>query len=161
MEPLNPEASWSCNNKSQKPGSRCPGYTITATSMERLINRSDAARIALLTQLLFYLHCRISQELESIDSNNIRGLETFLQKYRNVLHPTHYLCLSAKLSLSQLYGKIHGYLIHELPDELLERKRDICKEIIRVFDVIEPGFTRLRGTASNSFLKASFANFLF
>lgn len=88
---------------------------------------------------------RISQELESIDSSSIRGLETFLQKYRNVLHPTHYLCLSAKLSLSQLYGKIQGYLIHELPDDLLERKRDICKEIIRVFDVIEPGFTRLRG----------------
>lgn len=95
---------------------------------------------------------RITQELESLDNNNIRSLETFLQKYRNVLHPTHYLCLSAKLSLSQLYGKIKGYLIHELPDELLERKRDICKEIIKVFDVIEPGFTRLRGKTTTKTL---------
>lgn len=72
-------------------------------------------------------------------------MEQFLQKYRNVLHPTHYICLSVKLSLSQLYGKVKGYLIHELPDELLERKRDVCKEIIKVFDIVEPGFTRLRG----------------
>lgn len=83
-----------------------------------------------------------------------------MQKYRNVLHPTHYLCLSAKLSLSQLYGKIKGYLIHELPDELLERKRDICKEIIRVFDVIEPGFTRLRGTLPQILYFSLFKDFV-
>lgn len=38
-DPLNPEAQWSCNNKSEKPGVRCPGYTVTAASMERLMNR--------------------------------------------------------------------------------------------------------------------------
>lgn len=72
-------------------------------------------------------------------------MELFLQKYRNVLHPTHYLCLGVKLSLSQLYGKVNGYLIHELRDELLYRKMEICKEILKAFDVVEPGFTRLRG----------------
>lgn len=83
--------------------------------------------------------------MDSLDSNDIPSMETFLQKYRNVLHPTHYLCLGVKLSLSQLYGKINGYLIHELSNEQLVRKREICREIIKVFDVIEPGYTRLRG----------------
>lgn len=72
-------------------------------------------------------------------------MEKFLEKYRNVLHPTHYLCLGVKLSLSQLYGKISGYLIHELNDEQLKRKENLCKEILKIFDIIEPGYTRLRG----------------
>lgn len=72
-------------------------------------------------------------------------MELFLEKFRNVLHPTHYLCLGVKLSLSQLYGKIKGYIIHELSDDLLVRKQEICEEILKIFDVIEPGFSRLRG----------------
>ncbi|XP_017777901.1 PREDICTED: protein msta-like [Nicrophorus vespilloides] len=121
LEPLSPESDWKCNNING-----CPGYKITAKSMELLINR-------------------ISREIDALDSNDLKGLEAILSKYRNVLHPTHYLFLEIKLNLSQLYGKINGYLIHELDDEQLQRKMDICKEIIRIFDVIEPGFTRLRG----------------
>lgn len=77
--------------------------------------------------------------------NDINGFESILQKYRNVLHPTHYLCLGIKVSLSQLYGKINGYLIQELDERMIIRKRDICKEILNIFNVIEPGYTRIRG----------------
>lgn len=83
--------------------------------------------------------------MNEIDCNDVEGMEKFLEKYRNVLHPTHYLCLGVKLSLSQLYGKITGFIIHELSDDLLIRKQNICKEILKIFDVIEPGFSRLRG----------------
>nr|XP_023028005.1 protein msta-like [Leptinotarsa decemlineata] len=120
--PLDQESSWSCNDVSKS----CPGYTITSRSMKLLLNR-------------------ISQEVEQIDCNDINAMELFLDKYRNVLHPTHYLCLAVKISLSQLYGKIEGHLIHELTDEILLRKQNICKEILTVFDIIEPGFTRIRG----------------
>ncbi|XP_022900337.2 SET domain-containing protein SmydA-8 [Onthophagus taurus] len=121
-DPLNCESSWSCNNKSQK----CPGYTVTSKSMKLLINR-------------------IQSEIDEIDCNDVKKMEYLLEKYRNVLHPNHYLCLSLKLSLSQLYGKINGFLIHELTDELLERKIEICREILKIFDVLEPGYTRIRG----------------
>ncbi|XP_018323549.1 SET domain-containing protein SmydA-8-like [Agrilus planipennis] len=125
--PLDPEAAWSCNNsQTQESENRCPGYRVTAKSMKLLINR-------------------ITQEVDSIDCNDIERMEEFLEKYRNVLHPSHYLCLGVKLSLSQLYGKINGYLINELTDEQLTRKREICREIMKIFDIIEPGYTRLRG----------------
>ncbi|CAG9767203.1 unnamed protein product [Ceutorhynchus assimilis] len=120
--PLNFDSSWSCNSS----GKYCPGYSINANSIRVLLNR-------------------ISHEVEQIDSNDICAMENFLQKYRNVLHPTHYLCLSIKVSLSQVYGRISGYLIHELKDKPLIRKKDICHEILKVFDVIEPGYTRIRG----------------
>ncbi|XP_018564705.1 protein msta isoform X2 [Anoplophora glabripennis] len=121
-KPLDAESSWSCNNLQ----GHCPGYSIAARSMKLLLHR-------------------ISQEVEQIDLNDVEGMETFLKKYRNVLHPTHYLCFGIKVSLSQVYGKINGYLIYELSNELLERKRDLCTEILKVLDIIEPGYTRIRG----------------
>ncbi|KAK4874047.1 hypothetical protein RN001_013407 [Aquatica leii] len=124
--PLNHEAEWACNNTSKQPNSRCPGYKVASNSLQLLIER-------------------ISREAESLDCNDIKGMEAFLQKYRNVLHSNHYLCLGIKLSLSQLYGKANGYIINDLSPEILNRKKDICEEIMEVFDVIEPGFTRLRG----------------
>ncbi|KAK5641885.1 hypothetical protein RI129_010432 [Pyrocoelia pectoralis] len=125
-DPLNHEASWSCNNGTKDPSCRCPGYKVSANSIRLLIDR-------------------ITKEVEGLDSNDIQGMESFLQKYRNVLHPNHYLCLGIKLSLSQVYGKVTGYIINDLSPEALNRKKDICKEIMEVFNVIEPGFTRLRG----------------
>ncbi|EFA08507.1 SET domain-containing protein SmydA-8 [Tribolium castaneum] len=119
--PLDPEADWTCSNYN-----KCPGYKISAKSMQLLLDK-------------------ITQEVDNIDCNDVITMETFLKKYRNVLHPTHYINLSVKLSLSQLYGRINGFLIDELSDEVLTRKLEICEEIIKVFNVIEPGFTRLRG----------------
>ncbi|XP_050298611.1 SET domain-containing protein SmydA-8-like [Anthonomus grandis grandis] len=120
--PLNFDSTWSCIYS----GKQCPGYVISANSMKLLLNR-------------------ISQEADQIDSNDIKAMEHFLQKYRNVLHPTHYLCLAIKISLSQVYGRISGYIIQELNEKPLLRKKELCEEILSVFDVIEPGFTRIRG----------------
>ncbi|KAJ8915038.1 hypothetical protein NQ315_016013, partial [Exocentrus adspersus] len=120
--PLDADSSWSCNNNQ----AGCPGYTIPARSMKLLLQR-------------------ISQEVEQIDLNDVKGMEAFLNKYRNVLHPTHYLCLGVKVSFSQVYSKISWYLIYELSNKLLERKQDLCMEILKVLNVIEPGYTRIRG----------------
>ncbi|XP_060522073.1 SET domain-containing protein SmydA-8-like isoform X2 [Cylas formicarius] len=120
--PLNFESASSCTS----PRSTCPGYRVPFESVKLLLNR-------------------VSHEVEEIDTNDIRSMELFLQKYRNVLHPNHYLCLGIKISLSQLYGRIKGYLIHELSEEQLERKRDLCEEVLKIFNVLEPGYTRIRG----------------
>nr|CAD7259157.1 unnamed protein product [Timema shepardi] len=117
-EPLERAASWRC--------SQCSNYTVTAHSVLLLLER-------------------IADEVEALDANGIEAMEGFLQKYRNVLHPNHYHCLGVKHSLSQLYGKIQGYMINELPDKLLHRKRDVCRELLRVINVLEPGYSRLRG----------------
>lgn len=119
-DPLNMDAPWKCQ------ANNCEGYSISAKSVELLLNR-------------------INEEIEDIDCNDIAKMEATLEKYRNVLYPSHYLNVGLKLSLSQLYGKIQGYLIHELTDDLLLRKTEVCKEILKIFNVIEPGYTRLRG----------------
>ncbi|CAH2093291.1 unnamed protein product [Euphydryas editha] len=88
---------------------------------------------------------RLTDEFEQIDANDVLGFEKFLSKYRNVLHDSHYLFLSAKHSLSQLYGKVSDYMIHQMSEEQLLRKIEICRDLMKVFDIIEPGYSRLRG----------------
>ena len=88
---------------------------------------------------------RIKHELRTIDINNIDELEQMLKKYREILHENHSICLEIKYGLSQLYGKMSAYIINEMPNHLLERKRDICLNLLTVFDIIDPGLSRLRG----------------
>ncbi|KAJ0174415.1 hypothetical protein K1T71_009523 [Dendrolimus kikuchii] len=118
-DPLDPNATWKCIDNG------CV-YTMPAPAVQLLLKR-------------------LTDEFEVIDANDVPGFENFLHKYRNVLHSTHYLCLSAKHSLSQLYGKVVDYMIHQMPETELNRKIDICRDLMTVFDVIEPGYSRLRG----------------
>jgi hypothetical protein len=48
--------------------------------------------------------------------------------------------------------------LDDLPDILLERKIEICKDILSVADVTEPGLSRLRGRFSCSVKAIGFAN---
>ncbi|XP_072944592.1 SET domain-containing protein SmydA-8-like [Epargyreus clarus] len=117
--PLDAGAQWRCVDNS------C-SYVMPAAAVQLLLKR-------------------LTDEYEQIDGNDVAGFESFLHKYRNVLHSNHYLCLSCKHSLSQLYGKISDYMIHELTEAQLNRKIEICRDLMKVFDVIEPGYSRLRG----------------
>lgn len=88
---------------------------------------------------------KLFEELDAIDGNDVEGYEDFLKRYNTVLHKNHYLFLSAKHSLCQLYGKIEGYLLHEMSRDMLEYKLQICRDLLEVVDILEPGASRLRG----------------
>lgn len=117
IEPLNEKSAWKCN--------KC-NYMVTGHSMLLLVDK-------------------VFTELDAIDGGDADGLENFLIKYRNVFHMNHYLCLCAKHSLCQLYGRTDGYLIHELSLDLLQRKEKYCRDLLTVVDKIDPGVSRLRG----------------
>ncbi|XP_050677124.1 SET domain-containing protein SmydA-8-like isoform X2 [Leptidea sinapis] len=117
--PLEPAAVWRCVD------GRCE-YSMPAGAAQAML-------------------MRITDELEQIDANDVTGFEKFLVKYRNVLCSSHYLCLSALHSLSQLYGKVTSHMIHEMSEDQLLRKVEVCRDLMKVFDIIEPGYSRLRG----------------
>ncbi|CAG9564431.1 unnamed protein product [Danaus chrysippus] len=128
---------------------RCPRCAASVLSTDPL--RGDAAwrcsecTYEMSPAAVKLLLKRLTDEFDQIDANDVQGFENYLAKYRNVLQPNHYLNLSAKHSLSQLYGKVADYMIHEMTEELLQRKIEICRDLMKVFDVIEPGYSRLRG----------------
>ncbi|XP_059477040.1 SET domain-containing protein SmydA-8 [Neocloeon triangulifer] len=117
-DPLNDQAPWECV--------ACGSYSANATSVDLLLRR-------------------LGDEAEAIDVDDVPAFEKFLVKYSKLLPPSHYLLLGVKHSLCQLYGKVAEYLISDLSDDMLERKKDICEELMPIFDVLEPGMSRLRG----------------
>lgn len=88
---------------------------------------------------------KLYEELDTIGGSDINQMEMFLKKYSKTLHRNHYIFLSAKHSLCQLYGKIDGFLINELSMKQLKRKEECCRDLLEVIDVLEPGSSRLRG----------------
>jgi hypothetical protein len=88
---------------------------------------------------------KLFNELDAIDANDIYEYEQFLTKYRNVLHKNHYLFLSAKHSLCQLYGRSENFLIQNMSIEKLKLKEVYCRDLLNVIDKFEPGLSRLRG----------------
>jgi hypothetical protein len=105
----------------------------------------------------------IQGELDQLEYMNssaeaVENREALWRKYRSVLHPKHAFLMTLRCSLSQLYGHAEGYVLDDLPDILLERKIEICKDILSVADVIEPGLTRLRGRSSCSVTAIVFSN---
>jgi hypothetical protein len=88
---------------------------------------------------------RIGDEVEALDESSIPALEAFMTRYQNVLHPNHYHCLGVRHLLCQLYGKAPGFLINNLTEGQLRYKCNLCRQLLKVLDVLEPGYSRLRG----------------
>lgn len=87
----------------------------------------------------------VFKQLDSIDGNDVVAFEEFLVKYRNVFHKNHYLCICAKHSLFQLYGRSEGYLIHQMSIEQLRCKEQYCRDMLDVVQRLEPGRSKLKG----------------
>lgn len=79
------------------------------------------------------------------DFTAIEARETLYRKYRSVLHPRNAYFTILRISLAQMYGKTEGYTMDVLPDVLYERKIELCQQILENIDVLEPGWSRLRG----------------
>ncbi|XP_045604494.1 SET domain-containing protein SmydA-8 [Procambarus clarkii] len=118
-DPLAPanDAPWACD--------RCR-YKVSAVTVERL-------------NKMVYMELRQAGEDDPIK------LETIFKKYQYVLHPQHFHLVGMKHSLSQMYGRLPGYLLPELTEAHLVRKVACCRDLLQVLDVLDPGITRLRG----------------
>ncbi|XP_061718853.1 SET domain-containing protein SmydA-8 isoform X1 [Cydia pomonella] len=100
----------------------------------------------ILSKQMFWGNNALKQDLNKLDRNGPKQFEEFIMKYSQTLHPSNHLVLQAKLALIQIYGNYKGYTLSDLSDNLLQRKIDLCHELLEIADKIEPGWTRFRGT---------------
>lgn len=77
-------------------------------------------------------------------AEKIEVLERISRKFKSLLHPLHYMNTGMRQSLIEMYGRVPGYGLADLPDVLLEHKQDICEQVLRVLDKFEPGISRSR-----------------
>lgn len=85
------------------------------------------------------------QEIDECDKKDPKAMETLLDKCQSSLYPTHYLIIALKRHLIYAYGRIPGYFLNELSEESIRRKHSYCQEILTIYEVIAPGFTKERG----------------
>ncbi|RZC35634.1 histone-lysine N-methyltransferase ASHR1 [Asbolus verrucosus] len=91
----------------------------------------------------------IQTEIDAVEmvsgAQGIEQRESIYRKYRSVLHPKNAYMTILRTALTQLYGRAEGYSVEDLPDLLLERKVELCYQLLEVLDVVEPGASRIRG----------------
>ncbi|KAK9885451.1 hypothetical protein WA026_010947 [Henosepilachna vigintioctopunctata] len=92
-----------------------------------------------------YLVNRIGEEVDNVQlsSPTVRELDALLTKMATFLHPNHYHCYAVKHSLIQLYGYQQGYMPSQITDETLNRKANMCRELLEVTKKLDPGNSRL------------------
>lgn len=115
--PMDNSAPWICNN--------C-GHSITA----KLINYGNRS---------------IQEEIENLNKFSPKVLEEFIIKFENMLHPTNTHILEVKYALTQLYGNIEGFFNNELNNAAVQRKYDLCNELLEIANKFDPGLSLFRG----------------
>jgi len=87
----------------------------------------------------------IMMERESIQRDDVPGLEDFLARQKKTLAPSHANMLDVKKQLSVAYGRYPGYEIKTLSMDKLKKKISYCHEVIDALEILEPGLSTQKG----------------
>ena len=71
--------------------------------------------------------------------------EQLLTKFMKELHEDHFLCMAIKRVLLSMYGARKGYRLEQLPQHLLVRKIELCRNYVSIFSRLEPGYRKWKG----------------
>ncbi|XP_037035204.1 SET domain-containing protein SmydA-8-like [Bradysia coprophila] len=120
-DPYDDSSKWKC--------SHCE-FATPATSIRKVLSVIQAETDAL-------------QSIE-FGPERLEKCEYVFRKYRGVFHPSHYLLTELRQNLIELYGRVEGYELQDLTDNLLEHKMSMCRSVLNVLNVLYPGKTRTR-----------------
>lgn len=127
QDPLNPKSDWECDHCHMQ-----QGVDVIRTTVKEIRKEIEATE-------------------KGHGSNPIPILEEILQRHSGVkLHPQHFLMVAVMHSLSQFYGRTTDFTMTQLTLPQLERKEEICLQLIKVLDILEPGMSRIRGNSKTN-----------
>lgn len=92
---------------------------------------------------------------------NIEHIELFIAEYTNILHPNHYILVEMKQKLAAIIRHMiktamdnfinvnarDNSNFRTLLEKLLKRKIELCKELVPLLNILEPGISRLKAIA--------------
>lgn len=85
---------------------------------------------------------KIAMKLQELNNTNLMEFEMFLESISNVLHKYNFLVILLKRHLVGLYSSV----LKELDIEDLERVKQYATDIDTVYQIIDPGYQKDRGT---------------
>ncbi|XP_008547423.1 SET domain-containing protein SmydA-8-like [Microplitis demolitor] len=115
INPYLKEKKWKC-----KKCLRCYSGSLIKTTLELTKTRIDQA-----------------------DDSRVKELENLLNNLSSMMHSNHFLIMSLKQKLLALYRKEITCLNPK--KKTLQRMMQLCKEILQVLEIVEPGISRLKG----------------
>lgn len=90
-------------------------------------------------------------QFSDVDKTDTRAMEALLRKLLRTFTPQHFVILEVKQALVAAYRDI----IIRQPNptrNILNRKTELCQDMLPVLQVVEPGISRLRGITFSSSL---------
>ncbi|XP_043666616.1 uncharacterized protein LOC122628409 [Vespula pensylvanica] len=80
--------------------------------------------------------------IDDYDGSNVKDLEFLIKKLTLSFHPNHYLLLALKQKLLAAYRKqVAG---PNPQKKIIQKMLDLCKEVLQVLELVEPGISRLK-----------------
>ncbi|XP_014250343.1 protein msta-like [Cimex lectularius] len=90
------------------------------------------------------LMSRIAADVDAtLESPSVKKLQDFLLKLEKLVHKNHYHCFMLKHSLVQLLGREDGYTHDKMSNEDLQKKIDMCKDLLDVSSTLDVENTRV------------------
>lgn len=117
-DPLNPDCYWKCLDDD------CH-YRIGSSRVKQLLN------------------C-LQRKADALNYDDVAGLESFIEAWSPVLHPNHFILIGIKYYLCHFYGNAPGFELLEMPRHLLERKIQLCQELLSIAQILEPGASKFQ-----------------
>ncbi|XP_055386362.1 SET domain-containing protein SmydA-8 isoform X2 [Condylostylus longicornis] len=118
-DPFDPNALWKCSQCS----STIP-HDIVSQTINRIQSEVDSA----------YAIEPSPERLEAV--------EILYRKFSNTLSPLHFIQTSLRQSLIEMYGRVEGYEMNKLTTEQIKYKENLCRQVIEVIKIFEPGLSR-------------------
>lgn len=128
---------------------RCPRCTRYMTPTRPLVDdapwRCNSCDQRLTAEQVTFIHTTLGKVLQKVNKSDPPSVEKFVTKCEKLVPPCNHILVEMKYALMQMYGNSRGYLLPELHDETLERKRSLCAELLKVLRKIRTGACRCRG----------------
>jgi len=116
QQPLDDTSDWTCLNDCN--------FRMSAQQVDRILDN-------------------LQRKADSLNYDDVAGLESFIDKWSKLLHPNNSIVVGVKYYLCLLYGNVDDYLVDQMPDALVQRKIALCKELLDIAHILEPGSSKL------------------
>nr|CAD7257052.1 unnamed protein product [Timema shepardi]CAD7568211.1 unnamed protein product [Timema californicum] len=141
----------------------CEGYLVPDNPLVNLDTRDDASNeqypysgytswSCLLCgsskqpKEVYQLLKRVESDIKETGEMDFELRERLLSRLEGeVLHPNHYFLTELRGGLAQTYGRVGPEGLTEISDKRLERKMELCRQVLALADILFPAETRVRG----------------
>ena len=121
---------------------QCQGRVLAINSRDYTTNyKCESCGRVFDNQIICKVKEDIDELIEKTSKKDFEELENILESNRNTLFTSHSLMLAIKRHLIYIYGRNPELCT----GSLLQRKIELCKELLKVYDVVVPGLTKERG----------------